>query len=141
MAGTLSDYLELELLDHVFGNAAYSAPATIYFGLWTAALTDVSTGAAANEVPNTNGYARQSLTNNLTNFPAASGGAKSNGVAITGWAAAGGNWGTVTHLGCLDSGTYGAGNMLAWCDLTVSKTINNGDTAQIAIGDFDVLLT
>ena len=35
MAGSFSDFLELELLDHVFGNASYSAPATISFGLWT----------------------------------------------------------------------------------------------------------
>jgi len=141
MAGSLSDFLELELLDHVWGNAAYSVPATMYFGLWTAALSDISTGAAANEVPNSNGYARQSLTNNVTNFPAAAAGAKSNGVAVTGWAAAGGNWGSVTYCGNTDSGTWGAGNMLGWLDLTVAKTINDGDTAQIAIGDFDVTMT
>lgn len=138
MAGTLSDFLELELLDHVFGNAAYTAPGTLHFGLWTTALDDTSTGDTAGE-PVGNNYARQSLTNNLTNFPAASGGAKSNGVAITGWSASGGNWGTVTHLGILDAAT--SGNMLAWADLTVAKTINDGDTAEIPIGDLDITLT
>lgn len=140
MAGSFSDFLELELLDHVFGNAAYTTPATLSFGLWTAALSDTSTGATAGE-PAGNGYARVGVTNNATNFPAAAAGAKSNGTAISGWAAVGGNWGTITHMGALDSGTTGAGNLLAWADLTVSKVINSGDTANIAINDFSVTLT
>jgi len=138
MAGSFSDFLELEVLDHVWGNAAYTAPGTHWFGLWTAALDDTSTGSTANEVTG-NGYARQSLANNATNFPAAAAGAKANGVAVTGWAAAGGNWGTVTYLGNVDAST--TGNMLGWSDLTVSKVINDGDSASIAIGDYDVTLT
>ena len=140
MAGTFSDFLELELLDHVFSAAAYSAPATLSFGLWTATLSDTSTGATAGE-PAGSGYDRVDMTNNATNFPAASAGAKANGVAITGWAASGGNWGTITHMAALDGGTPGAGNLLAWADLTVQKVINDGDTAEIGVGDFDVTLT
>lgn len=74
MAGSFSDFLELEVLDHVFGNAAYTAPATISFGLWTATLTDASTGATAGE-PAGSGYDRVDMTNNSTNFPAAAPGA------------------------------------------------------------------
>lgn len=140
MAGSFSDFLELELLDHVFGNAAYTAPATLSFGLWTATLTDASTGATAGE-PAGSGYDRVDVTNNATNFPAAAAGAKSNGTAISGWAASGGNWGTITHMASLDGGTPGAGNITGWADLAVSKVINDGDTASIAIGDFDVTLT
>ena len=36
MAGSFSNFLELDLLDHCFGNAAYSAPATLYVALFTA---------------------------------------------------------------------------------------------------------
>jgi len=140
MAGTFSDFLELELLDHVFGAAAYTAPATLSFGLWTATLSDTSTGATAGE-PSGNGYDRVDVTNNATNFPAAAAGAKSNGTAISGWAAVGGNWGTITHGAATDSSTPGAGNITGWFDLTVSKVINDGDTASFAIGDFDVTLT
>jgi hypothetical protein len=136
----MSDFLELEILDHVFGNAAYTAPATISFGLWTATLSDTSTGATAGE-PAGNGYDRVDVTNNATNFPAASAGAKSNGTAISGWAASGGNWGTITHAAATDSSTPGAGNILAWFDLTVSKVINDGDTADFAISVFSVTLT
>lgn len=138
MAGSFSDFLELEVLDHVWGAAAYSAPGTIWFGLWAAALDDTSTGATAGE-PTGYGYARKSLTNNLTNFPTAAAGAKANGAAVTGWSASGGNWGTISDIGCVDASS--AGNMLGWCDATVPKPVNDGDTAEIAIGDFDVTLT
>ena len=46
--GSLSDYAELELLDHVF-NAAYSPVATVYLALCTADPTDAGTGASMNE--------------------------------------------------------------------------------------------
>ena len=137
MAGSFSDFLELEVLDHVFGAAAYTAPVTIYVGLWTAALTDASTGSTASEVSG-GSYARVAVTNNATNFPAASAGAKSNGTAVT-FPAATASWGTVTHVGLLDAAT--TGNMLAWADLTTSKTISDGDTASFAVGDIDFTLT
>ena len=137
MAGSFSDFLELEVLDHVFGAAAYTAPVTIYVGLWTAALADASTGSTANEVSG-GSYARVAVTNNATNFPAASAGAKSNGTAVT-FPAATASWGTVTHVGLLDAAS--AGNLLAWADLTTSKTISSGDTASFAVGDIDFTLT
>jgi hypothetical protein len=137
----MSDFLELEILDHVFGAAAYTAPATISFGLWTATLSDTSTGATAGE-PSGFGYDRVDVTNNATNFPAAAAGAKSNGTAITGWSnTAGGNWGDITHAAATDNPTPGSGNILAWFDLTVPKTINEGDTADFAISAFSVTLT
>ena len=139
MAGSFSDFLELEVLDHVFGAAAYTAPVTIYVGLWTSALTDASTGATAGEVSG-GSYARVAVTNNATNFPAASAGAKSNGTAVT-FPTATASWGTVTYVGLLDSVTLGAGNLLAWADLTTSKTISSGDTASFAAGDIDFTLT
>jgi len=137
MAGSASDFLELELLDHVLGNAAYTAPATTYIALATAAITDADTGSTITE-PIGNGYARVAFTNNATNWPVAAAGAKANGVAITFATASGGNWGTVTHFAILDALTLG--NMLLWGDLTVSKVINDGDTAEFAIGDLDVTL-
>lgn len=44
--GSLSNYLELELLDHVLNNAAYSPAATLYLALCTADPTDAGTGAS-----------------------------------------------------------------------------------------------
>lgn len=134
MAGSFSDYLEDELLDHVFGNAAYSAPATLYVALYTAAPSDSGGGTEV-----TGGsYARASVTNNATNFPASSGGAKANGTAIT-FTQASASWGTVAAFGIFDASS--GGNLLAWADLTASKAVDSGDTASFAIGDLDITLT
>lgn len=131
MAGSKSDFLELELLDHVLGNAAYTAPATVYVALYTVAPTDAGGGTEA-----TGGsYARKDVANNATNWPAASGGAKSNGVAIT-FVTATASWGTVVAFGIFDALTLG--NLLYWATLTINKTIDSGDIAQFAIGDLDV---
>ena len=37
MAGNWNDYLANEILDHVYGAASFSAPATVYFALYTVA--------------------------------------------------------------------------------------------------------
>ena len=131
MAGSKSDFLELEILDHVLGNSAYTVPTTLYIALYTAAPTDAGGGTEV-----TGGsYARIAVTNNSTNFPAASGGAKSNGVAIA-FAQATANWGTVIAFGIFDAAS--GGNLLYWADLTVSKTINSGDDSNFAIGELDI---
>lgn len=136
--GSFSDYLEKEILDHIFGGADYSRPATVYVGLWTSALSDSSTGSSAGEVSGS-AYARVAVTNNSTNWPAASGttATKSNGTVIT-FPTATGSWGTVTYFAILDASSLG--NILGWAILTASKAIGDGDTASFAIGDLDITL-
>lgn len=132
MAGSKSDYLELEVLDHVLGGADYTRPATVYVALFTARGTDNQSDAGTNFTEVSGGsYVRKSVTNNATNFPAASAGVKSNGVAIT-FATASADWGTVIAFGIYDAST--AGNLMYWADLTVSRVIVNGDTPSFAIG-------
>ena len=130
MAG-LSDFAENEMLDHLFGAATYTPPATLYFALFTAAPSDAGGGTEVS----TGSYARVAVTNNATNFPAASGGAKSNGTAIT-FPTASGSWGTVVAVGIFDAST--SGNLIAWATLAVSKAIGSGDTASFPIGDIDL---
>lgn len=131
MPGSKSDFLENEILDHVLGNAAYTAPATVYIALYTVAPSDTGGGTEV-----TGGsYARKDVANNATNWPAASGGAKSNGAAIT-FVTATASWGTVVAFGIFDALTLG--NLLYHATLTINKTIDSGDTAQFAIGDLDV---
>jgi len=134
MAGSFSDYLEDELLDHVLGGADYTRPATVYVGLFTAAPTDAGGGTEVSG----NNYSRVSVTNNATNFPASSGGAKSNGTAIT-FATPSGSWGTVVAMGLFDAST--SGNLLAWADLAVNKSVSSGDIVSFAVGELDVSLT
>lgn len=131
MAGSKSNYLEDELLDHVLGNAAYSAPETVYVALYTAAPTDAGGGTEC-----TGGdYDRADVTNNATQWPAASSGSKSNGEDIT-FAQATASWGTVVAFGLFDANS--GGNLLYWGDLTASKVIDNGDTAKFAAGDITI---
>ena len=133
--GSFSNFLEDEILDHVFGAAAYTAPATVYVALYTVTPTDAS--ASGTEVTG-GSYARVAVTNNATNWPASSGGAKANGTAIT-FPAPTASWGTVVAFAIYDAATVG--NELAWGALTVNKTINNGDAApSFAIGDLDITL-
>lgn len=125
MAGSKSDYLENEILDHVLGGADYSRPGTVYIALYTVAPTDAGGGTEV-----TGGdYARVAVTNNTTNWPAASSGSKSNGTAFT-FTQATADWGTVVAFGILDALT--SGNLLYWGDLTASKSVESGDTAEFA---------
>lgn len=127
MAGSKSDFLENELLDHILGGGDFTRPATIYVALFTSAPTDAGGGVEVSG----GSYARAAVTNNATNWPAASGGSKSNGTAIV-FPEATASWGTVVAVGLFDAAT--AGNLLYWADLTTSKAIGAGDTARFPAG-------
>jgi len=124
--GSLSNYLELELLDHVLNNAAYSPAATLYLALCTADPTDAGTGASMNECANSGGYTRNAIT---------VGNAASRRVtqdAVVTYDQATGSWGTVSHWAIVDSGTHGAGNMLAYGAFTTAKAVVSGNTPSVA---------
>lgn len=125
MTGSFSDYLEKKLLDHVLGGVAYTPPATVYVGLATEAITDATTGTTVAE-PTGGAYARVAVTNNATNWPAASGttATKKNGTEIA-FPEATAGWGTVTYFFIADAAT--GGNILMWGSLSASKTIDSGD--------------
>ena len=131
MPGSKSDYLENKILDHVIGGVGFIAPTFLYVALYTVAPTDSGGGTEV-----TGGsYARKLVVNNLAQWPAAVGGAKSNANAIT-FITATANWGTIVAFALFDAGS--GGNMLYWGDLVVSKVINSGDTAKFNAGDIDV---
>lgn len=135
MAGSKSDYLENKILNHVLGATTYTPDTNLWFGLWTANLTDAATGSTTGEVSGS-AYARVQVTNDTTTWGAATtDGTRSNAIAIQ-FPTATGSWGTITQVAILDAST--AGNILYWADLTVSKTITNGDTAKFDIGDIIV---
>lgn len=126
--GSKSDYLELKVLDHILGGGDYARPATVYIALFNVSPSDAGGGT---EVSGPS-YARKSVTNNATNFPAAAAGSKSNGTQIS-FAQATGSWGTVVAFAIFDAST--AGNMLYWGAISPSKTFDNGDTAVFEVGD------
>lgn len=127
----MSNYLENKLQDHVLGGPDYARPATVYVALFTA---DPGETGATGEVSG-GSYARAAVTNNSTNWPAASGGVKSNGTTIT-FPTATASWGTITHMAIFDAAT--AGNMLYHGALSASKTVGNGDTFDFPAGNISI---
>lgn len=135
MAGSFSDFLELELLDHVLGAAAYTPPVNVYIALFTVLPDDTGAGTEV-----TGGdYARVEVVNDDTNWPAASGdpSTKSNGTMVS-FVPATADWGTVVGFGVYDDPT--AGNMLVWGEVTPNQAIPNGITATFDVGTLVVTL-
>jgi hypothetical protein len=114
MAGNLSNYGEIKLLDHILGVTNYSIPSATHIGLYTVAPSDASGGT---EVLGS-GYTRQLAT---WSDATSSGSANSNTITFT---ASGGAWGVVVALGLFDSASAGAGNLLWYGPLTVPRNMN-----------------
>ena len=125
---SFTNYLETEILDHVFAGAAYTAPGTLYIGLFTA-ISDGETGSVT-EVSGS-AYARQTMAFTT------SGATTSNNAAVE-FPTATGSWGTITHVGIFDAST--SGNLMVYATLTTSKTITTGDAFRVPSGDFDITL-
>ena len=126
---SFTDYAENAILDHLFGQSGFTQP-TLYLALFTADPTDA--GVQTNELSNANGYSRTELTSAMNS---AAGGWISNGTAITSELATA-DWATVTHIGLMDSATYGAGNMLVHGALDSSVTVLDTNSFAFDVGQF-----
>ena len=126
---SFSNHLETEILDHVFGGNAYTAPGTLYLALFTsnpdedASGTEVSTSGTA--------YARQTVAFTVSGNTATTSAAVEYSTATA-------NFGTVSHVGVMDAST--GGNLLAYAALTSSKVIETGDVFRVPAGDLDITL-
>lgn len=125
---SFSNFLETEILDHVFAGAAYTAPSTKYLALFTA-ISDGEAGSVT-EISG-NAYARQSVAFTT------SGNTTSNNAAVE-FPTATGSWGTVTHVGIYDASS--SGNLMAYATLSSSKAIATGDVFRVPSGDLDITL-
>lgn len=124
----MSNYLENALINATLRATTFTAPATVYVGLYTTDPTDANSGT---ECTGTS-YARKSAT-----FAAPSNGASLSSGDIT-FDQATTSWGTISHIGILDALT--TGNLLYHTPLTASKTIDTGDIFKIASGSLSVTL-
>ena len=127
MAGSISNFLELELLDHVLKTGAYTVPTNIYVALSTADPLDDGSGIAE---PVGASYARVVMNS----WDAATARATENTNQIT-FAQAEQDFGTITHWAIFDAIT--GGNFLAHGDFASSKTCPIGTNLYIAAGDID----
>jgi hypothetical protein len=124
----MSNYLENALINVTLRATAYTAPATVYVGLYTTDPTDANTGTEVSG----GSYARQPAS-----FDAPSNGASLTSADIS-FPQAGASWGTIGWIGILDAST--SGNLLYHTPLTASKTIDTGDIFKIAAGSLSVTL-
>lgn len=124
----LSNYLENKLLDHVLRNTSYNSPTTVYVGLYTSNPGDDNSGTEVSG----GSYARQVL-----NVTTATGGIVTSSADVT-FPQATGSWGTVSHIGLLDSLT--SGNLLMHTPLTTSRLIESGDILKISTGNLTAQL-
>lgn len=134
MASGKSAYLEAALLDHVYGDTAYTPPATIYFALSTSAWDPAATGSAMDEVAG-GSYARQPLTNNTTDFPNATGAdpaVKTTGAAVD-FPTATADWGTVLSWYAVDASS--AGNCLHGGDFPAPIPVAIGGSVSAPAGN------
>ena len=129
----LTNYLENKLIDQLFRGQAYSFPATLYVGLFTAAPNDTGGGTEVSG----GGYARLAITSSMANWAgtqaanstsASSGtsGTTSNNNPLT-WTDPTADWGTITHFGIFDAAT--TGNLLVYGAMTTARLVANGDSS------------
>lgn len=125
-----TDYLEDALLKHVFTNTAYTSPTTVYAALFTVAPSDTGGGTEVSG----GAYARQSMA-----FSVSGTGTLATNSAAVEYPTATADYGTVVAVGIFDAAS--SGNLLAYADLTTSKTVSSGDVFRFNAGDVDITLT
>lgn len=135
-AGGISNYAAPKMLDWLFNGTAWSQP-SIYVGLWTATLSDSSTGATAGE-PSGNGYARTEVAQ-AAGWDDWAAGVVDNTSTIT-MGPPTGSWGTITDVGICDNASTGAGNLLFYDPGAFSEAPGDGDTVTFAAGALDITL-
>lgn len=135
-AAALTDFAENKIVDATMRAQAIGTPVTWYVALYTTCPTDSTAGTEA-----TGGsYARVAVTAGLaawagtqsagsTVASSGTGGTTSNNAAIT-FPTPTASWGTVVCWAITDAST--AGNIWIYSALTVSKTINIGDSVSFA---------
>jgi len=124
----MSNYLENALINGTLRATNYTAPTTVYVGLYTSDPTDAKTGTEVSG----GSYSRTVVT-----FAAPSNGVTTNNAAVE-FPQATADWGTVGWIGILDASTIG--NLLYHTPLDISKVISSGDIFKIAIGSLSVTL-
>jgi len=91
--GSFSDYLELELLDHVFKTGAYTQPSNLYIALCKSTVEEDDTGSTLPTEVSGGSYARKGCNT----WDLAAAGATENTQPVT-FAQATADWGVVTDF-------------------------------------------
>lgn len=135
MAGSLSDYAENKLADHLMGKTSFTMPAAVYAALCTVTITDSMTGSTITEATYT-GYARKAIA--ASDLNASSGGVVTNANDIV-FAACTAGSSTVVGVAIVDASS--AGNMLCYSDVTSHVVDTSNTPATIPAGSLSITLT
>lgn len=124
-----SDYLEVNVLNHVLRGTPYTAPTNVYLALFTIAPTDAGGGTEVSG----GSYVRQTITFGAPGTPSAN--QVTNSVAIL-FPIATADWGTLVHFGIYDAPS--AGNLLYHATMTAPRNILTNDQFNVPIGQLIV---
>ena len=124
---SLSNIFETTTLNWLFTATSVTRPTAWYIALYTVAPTD---GGGGTEISG-DAYVREAVAMSVTGDNATNTGAIE-------WPTATGTWGTIVAVGVFDVSS--AGNLIAYGNLTVSKTITSGDVFRIPAGDLDITM-
>ena len=124
---SLSNIFETTTLNWLFTATSVTRPTAWYIALYTVAPTD---GGGGTEISG-DAYVREAVAMSVTGDNATNTGAIE-------WPTATGTWGTIVAVGVFDA--LSAGNLIAYGNLTVSKTITSGDVFRIPAGDLDITM-
>lgn len=129
--GSLGNTYENNVLDAILG-VGFTKPATVYVALFTVTPSDAGGGTEV-----TGGaYGRVAVTNNATNWPAASSSTKSNGTVIT-FPTSTAAWGSVVAWGLFTAST--GGTLIVWGALSTAKTIGVSDAPNFPVGSLVIV--
>ena len=127
MPGSLTDYLEARLLNHLFGGSPYDFPTVLYFGYMVGTPGESGPGAE----PNIGSYARVAIPNTTENFDITNNQIKTNKTEMV-FPEATSNHGLVQALGVWDSPI--AGNLLAYFPFNSPINISASDAMRVPAG-------
>ncbi len=140
-----TDYLELKVLDHLFGGEAYEQPAIVWVALSTTEIEDDGTGIT--EPAAEDGYARVEIGNTPTDDewedaelamgPDEYEIARKRNSEVLEFPEATGDWGEITHFALFDSAV--GGNMLAYGELYQSVPVL--EEQQRSFSEQDLVIT
>jgi hypothetical protein len=129
MAG-FTNYSEDLVLNWMFTANAATRPSAWYVALYTVAPGE---GGGGTECSGTS-YARQTVAFSVTGTSPTT---AANSAAVE-FPTAGGSWGTIVAAGIFTAST--GGTLLAFADLTASKTIDTGDVLRFNTGALTITL-
>ena len=118
------------MLDWLLTNGSATRPTAWYVALYTVAPGEAGGGTEVSG----GSYARTAVTFTVSGTAPTT---ASNSGAVE-FPTATGSWGTIVAAGIFDAST--SGNLLAYADLTTSKTVDSGDVLRFNTGEIDITL-